>query len=134
MTFPCESTLQMASCLFNMPMKSTMNGLATKRSTKLKMPTGDHEHLNRVDDQNVIDMEPGMAVIEGQETVYWQLCTQVIIFSAEHLFTHASTDLRLEMEDCPEAEVTPFATLIVFRMLDTAASTKGIHTRKNVLV
>ena len=75
-----------------------------------------------------------MAIIKRQETVHWQLCAQIIVFSTEHLLTHTSANLRLEVENCSETQVAPLATLLVLRMLDTTTSTEGVHTSEYIFV
>ncbi len=36
---------------------------------RMKKLTSHHEHLNRINDQNVVDMEPGMSIIKRQKPI-----------------------------------------------------------------
>ena len=79
-------------------------------------------------------METRMTVVERQEAIHGQLCSEVVVLSTEHLLTHTRTDLRLEVQDRAEAEVTALAALIVLGVLDTATASKGVHTSIDILV
>jgi hypothetical protein len=52
-------------------------------------------------------MEPGMAVVKGEEPIHGELSTEIIIFARKHLLAHACPDLGLEIENCPKSEITP---------------------------
>ena len=94
----------------------------------------DHEHLNREDNQDVVDVESRMTVVECKEPIDRQLRSQVVVLSTEHLLSHTSSNLGLEIENGTETQITTFTTLVVFRMLDPSASSKCVHTGVNILV
>jgi hypothetical protein len=50
---------------------------------------GVHEELNREDDEDVVDVETGVTVVEGEETIHGELSTEVVVFTREHLFSHS---------------------------------------------
>ena len=75
-----------------------------------------------------------MAIIEHQEVIDGQLCTQVVVFTTEHLLSHTPPDLRLEVEDRTETEIMSFATLIVLGVLDLASASESIHTCINIFI
>lgn len=111
---------------------------------------GEYKQSNREDDENVVDVETGVAVIEGQESIHRQLSTKVVVFTRQHLFSHTGTDLGLEIENCAETQITTLykasdmrrgsgraahlSALVVFCVLDTTATSESIHTSVNVLV
>ena len=81
-----------------------------------------HEELDRQDDDQVVNVEAGMGVVEGQEAVERELGSEVVVFSREHLLAHAGTDLCGEVEDGAETKVTTFTTLVVFAVLYPSAA------------
>jgi hypothetical protein len=94
----------------------------------------EHEELDRKNDENVVDMETGMTVVEGQESVDRELSSEVVVFSTKHLLSHTSTNLGLEIQNGSETEISTFTTLVVFGMLDSTTSTDGVHTGVNIFV
>lgn len=72
---------------------------------------GEHEELNRGEDENVVDVESGVAVVEGKETIHGELGTEVVVLSREHLFSHSRSNLGLEIENRSESEITTFTAL-----------------------
>src|SRR6266480_540019 len=82
----------------------------------------EHEHLDRKDDEQVVDVETGMGVVERQEPIERKLGAEIIVLARKHLFAHASTDLGCEVENGTETKVTAFTALVVFAVLDAAAS------------
>jgi hypothetical protein len=98
------------------------------------MLTRDHEPLNRVDDEDIVDVEARMSVVERQEPVERELRAEVVVLAAEHLLAHSHSDLRLEVEDSPKTEITALATLVVFDVLDATAAPECRHTRVDILV
>ena len=70
-----------------------------------------HEKLDGENDEDVVDVEPRMTVIEGEESIDGKLSTEVVVFSREHLFSHSGPDLGLEIEDSTESEISTFSTL-----------------------
>ena len=96
--------------------------------------TSDHEDLNGVDDQDVVDVETGVRVVEGEETIEGQLGSKVVVLSAELLFTHTHSKLGLEVKNGTETEITTLSTLVVLRVLDAASTADGGHTSEDILV
>ena len=93
-----------------------------------------HKDLNRQDDQNVVDLEPRVGVVEGQETVDGELRAEVIVLSAQHLFAHPGSDLGHEVQDRSETKVSSLAALIVLRVLDAPTTPECGHTGINIFV
>ena len=75
-----------------------------------------------------------MAVVERQEAIDGQLRAEVVVLATEHLLTHTGADLRLEVQDGTETEITSLAALVVLRVLDTTTATKCVHTGVDILV
>jgi hypothetical protein len=120
---------------FNIPRKTTMEARhKTRKTKKSKRPTCHNKHLYRENDQHIVDLESRVAIIECQEVINRQLCTQVVVFTTEHLLPHTCPDLHLEVEDHTETEITSFATLIVLGVLDLATTSESVHTRINIFI
>ena len=96
--------------------------------------TSDHEDLNRVDDQDVVDVETGVRVVEGEETIEGQLGSKVVVLSAELLFTHTHSKLGLEVKNGTETEITTLSTLVVLGVLDPSTTSKRVHTGIDILI
>lgn len=96
--------------------------------------TGEHEHLNRVDDQDIVDVETRVSIVEGQEAIDGELRAKVVALPTEHLLTHTGTNLTLEVEDRAEAKITALSTLVVLRVLYTTTTPEGVHTGEDILV
>ena len=79
-------------------------------------------------------METTVTVVEGEEAVHWELCAEIVVLSGNHLFTHTSTDLGLEVENSTETEITTFTTLVVLRVLDSTTSRERRHTTEDIFV
>ena len=62
---------------------------------------------------DVVDVETGVAIVEGQESVDRELSAEVVVLATEHLLAHTRADLGLEIENRPEPEITTFAALVV---------------------
>ena len=96
--------------------------------------TRKHEDLDGIDNQNVVDVETGVAVVEREEAVDGELRAEVVVLATEHLLAHTRADLRREVQNSAEAEVTTLATLVVLRVLDASATSEGVHARVDILV
>jgi hypothetical protein len=83
---------------------------------------------------DVVDVETRMTIVESQESINRQLCTEVVVFSRKHLFTHTGSDFSLEIQNSTETEISTFTTLVVFRVLDSTTSTERHHTCENIFV
>jgi hypothetical protein len=83
---------------------------------------------------NVVDVETRVTIVEGQESIDGQLGSKVVVFSRQHLFTHTGSDFGLEIQDRTKTEISAFTTLVVFRVLDSSTSTKGVHTSEDIFV
>ena len=79
-------------------------------------------------------METGVAVVERKEPIDGELGAKVVVLPTEHLLTHTRAELRLEVEDGAETEITTLATLVVLGVLDASAAGDGRHTREDILV
>jgi len=90
--------------------------------------TGYGQHLETHDNQNIVDVEAGMAIVECQQSVDRQFHAKVVIFSTKDLLAHATSFLRLEVEDSAEPEVTTLAALVVLGMFDVSATPKCSDT------
>lgn len=72
---------------------------------------GEHEELDGEDDEDVVDVETGVAVVEGEEAVHGELRAEVVVFAREHLLSHSRSNLGLEVEDGAEAQVATLSAL-----------------------
>lgn len=95
---------------------------------------GEHEHLHRAHDKDVVDVETGVTIVEGEESIDRKLCAEVIVLSRQHLLSHTSADLRLEVENRAETKISSFSTLVVLGMLDATSTAEGEHTGKDIFV
>ena len=95
---------------------------------------GDHEQLDGQHNEHVVDVEAGMRVVEGEESVQRELGTEVIVLPGQHLLAHTRPDLGRKVEDGAKAEVAALAALVVLAVLDAAAAEYGVHTGVDILV
>ena len=93
-----------------------------------------HEELDREHNEHVVQVETGMGVVEGQETIEGELSSEVVVLAREHLFTHTSSDLGGEVENGAETQITTLAALVVLAVLDTATTQQSVHTSVNIFV
>ena len=96
--------------------------------------TCNHEDLDRIDDQDVVDLETRVTIIERQESIHRELGAQVVVFSTKELFTHTRPNLGLEVQDGTETEITTLSALVIVGVFDPAAATKGVHAREDIFV
>lgn len=104
---------------------------------------------DREDDQDVVDVKARMSIIESlssnqtrssqsfdthQEAIHRQLSSEVVVFTRQHLFAHAGTNFRLEIENGAKTKISTFAALIVLCVLDASTSTECVHTSVDILV
>ncbi|EEQ37579.1 hypothetical protein CLUG_01701, partial [Clavispora lusitaniae ATCC 42720] len=93
-----------------------------------------HKTSQRQSNKQVIDMETRVTVVEGQESVQWQLSRQVVVFSGQHSFTHTSTDLGCEITDRTETHISTLTTLVIFTVFDSSSSQHCSHTSVDIFV
>ena len=96
--------------------------------------TSDHEDLNGVNDQDIVDVETSVRVVEREETIEGQLGSKVVVLSTELLFTHTHSKLGLEVKDGTETKITTLSALVVLDVLDASTTAHGRHTGENILV
>jgi hypothetical protein len=69
MGLPEELSSQMDSCLLRVPRKTTANDVSEQSEKKSRPLTREHENLNGINDEDVVDMEARVTVVEGEEPV-----------------------------------------------------------------
>ncbi|KAH3665928.1 hypothetical protein OGAPHI_004117 [Ogataea philodendri] len=95
---------------------------------------GEHEQLKRQLNEQVVDMETQVSIVEREESVQWELSTQVVVLSRKHLLSHTSTNLSGEIQNRTKTEISSLTTLVVLTMLDSTTSAHGNHTSVDIFV
>ena len=94
----------------------------------------EHETLHRQDDEDVVNVEAGVRVVEGQESIERKLRAEIVVFARQELLSHTSTDLCGEVQNGSKPHITSLTTLVVLAVLDTTSTYKRVHAGVNILV